>query len=183
MQGGADFDKEELFAFAFLKHRGNGAAAAREVFDLKNNGTAYVKASRLLRSDKVCKIIDEFHETQRVHFKKFMEQGPYYLTVIAHKLIRVIEDEKTPFDNCMKACEMLARFAGRELSEAVTIARARVEAARPLPEEQIEVGGKDSHRKVLFMLSPPPMPLGMTPTPALRAQWESLGWRDGVVGP
>lgn len=174
------FSKEELFAHAFIKHAGNGTAAAREVFNLKNDNSAAVKASRLLRNDKVCKIIDDIHQAQRVNFQKFVEQGPYYLTMIAQRLLEIIQDKKIPIDDVMKACETLARFSNVELSEAVTIARIKAEAVRSVPEERLQPQARNENRKVLFMLSPPPMPPGGTPPPALEAQWREMrGKPDG----
>lgn len=123
-----EWSKEELFAYAYIRHMGNGAAAAREVYGLKNDNSAYVQASRMLRNAKVKGIIDEHLRAQRKHYEEFKEHGPYFLMIIAQRLIGVIQDEATPLADLMKAIETLARLAGVELSEAVTIARAKADA-------------------------------------------------------
>jgi len=170
------YDKEELFAHAYIKHIGNGAAAAREVYNLESDNSAYVQASRMLRKAKVQEIINEHMEEQRRQHKIFIEQGPYRLVVIAEQLLKRVQSNDVPFNDFMKAAEMLCRLSGFELSEAVTIARVRAEAAGPIPEQRAPAANNQSNRKVVFMLSPPPMPQGGVPTPALEAQWREMGW-------
>lgn len=126
-----EWSKEELFAYAYIRHMGNGAAAAREVYGLTNDNSAYVQASRMLRNAKVRKIIDDHLRAQRKHYEKFKDQGPYFLVIAAQRLIQVIQDEKTPFEELIRAIETLTRMVGVELSEAVTIARIKADAVRP----------------------------------------------------
>jgi hypothetical protein len=134
----------------------------------------------MVRKSKVQKLIHEYLDAQRKNFQQFVDQGPYYLMIVAERLCKVIQDEKTPFDDLMRACEMLTRFAGRELSEKVVIAQIEADAKRPLPvPESSKLRSDNPERKVLFMLSPPPMPPSRVPMLALEKQWKEMGWRPG----
>lgn len=173
------FDKEELYAYAYIEHMGNATAAARQVFKIKSNAYASKKGSEMVRKSKVQEIITNHIKIQNENYKMFMDQGPYYLTVVARRLVQIIEDDKTPIGECLKACELLTRFAGREISEAVTIAQIRAGAIDPAPDPRPQ---RDSsiNRKTIFMLMPPPMRPGGVPTPALEAQWREMGWKPGI---
>lgn len=177
-----EFDQEAAFAYAYLKHMGNATAAAREAFNIKSDSYAGKKGYEMVRKSKVQKLIHEYLDTQRKNLQKFADQSSYYLMVVAERLCRVIQDEKTPFDDLMRACDMLARFAGRELSEKVVIAQIEADAKRPLPVTEIPKQRSDRvERKVLFMLSPPPMPPGEVPTPALEKQWREAERVPGKI--
>lgn len=128
------YDKEELFVHAYIRHMGNGAAAAREVFQLENNNSAYVQASKMLRKAKVKKLINEHMNERRRQYEQFKKQGPFYLFIIASQLVKRIQDDKTPFDEFIKAIELLARLAGKELSEAVVIAQIKSGVVESEPE-------------------------------------------------
>lgn len=171
--------KEELFAYAYIRHMGNATAAAREVFQIKSDAYAAKRGSEMVRKRKVQALIDSCLNKQREHFQKFVEQGPFYLTMIAQKLLEIIQDDETSTSDCLQACETLARFCGVEVSEAVTIARIRAEGSRPEPMDALHSNDQDSYRKTIFMLSPPPMPFGFKPPPALAKQWEEMGWKPG----
>lgn len=121
------WSNEELFAYAYIRHMGNGAAAAREVYGLENPNSAYVQASRMLRNAKVRSIIDAHLKQQRKQYREFQKRNSFYLLIAAQRLLDVIHDEKTPIPDLMKAIESLTRLAGVELSEAVTIARVKAE--------------------------------------------------------
>lgn len=184
-------EKTEAFSYAYIRNMGNGAAAAREVYGLKGNAAAQ-QASRMLINVKVQKIIGEFLDAQRESLKKFSEQGNHYLTIVAQKLIEIITNENTSTRDCFEAMEKLLRLGGFEISEHVTVAKIQAkEAARGravipgLAAPGIQPGGTTitDNRKVLFLLSPPPMPPGGTPTPALEEQWREMGWRPGIETP
>lgn len=121
--------REELFAYAYIKYMGNATAAAREAFNIKSDSYAAKKGSEMVRKSKVQELINEAWMIQREQHEKFLQQGPYYLFAVAEKLLKIVQDDKTSVDDCIKAAESLTRLAGVELSEAVTIARIRAEAA------------------------------------------------------
>lgn len=185
-------EKAEEFAYAYIRHLGNGTAAAREVYELEGM-SASVQASKLLRNPKVQEIVSKYLDAQRDAFKKFTEQGGFFLTVVSQKLIDIIQDEETSIHDCFAAMERLLRLGGFEVAEGVTIAKMQArEAARgrailpglPGPGTQpgVPQGNVDNSRKTIFLLSPPPVPPGGTPTPALFTQWaEQLGFRPGVA--
>lgn len=157
---------------------GNATAAARETFNIKSDSYAAKKGSEMVRNSKVQEIIHEYLDVQQKNFQQFVDQGPYYLSVIAERLCRVIQDDKTPINDLMRACELLARFAGKELSEKVVIAQIETDAVRPTPVKDLpELRGDSLQRKVIFMLSPPPMPPNGVPPPALEQQWCEMGWK------
>lgn len=131
------YDKEELFVHAYIRHMGNGAAAAREVFHLEKSNSAYVQASKMLRKAKVKKMVHRHMEIQRKHYEEFLVWGPQCILVVAQQLVKRIEDPKTPFNDLMKAMEMLARLAGKELSEAVVIAQIKSGVLKP---DELEPG-------------------------------------------
>jgi hypothetical protein len=147
----------------------------------------------MLVNASVQKIIGEFLDAQRESLKKFSEQGNYFLTIVTRRLIEIITDEKTSIDDCFTAMEKLMRIGGFEISESVTMAKiqARGDAARgraQLPglaapgtqPGQPAAPVLQDNRKTIFMLSPPPLPPGGVPSPALEAQWREMGWRPGV---
>jgi hypothetical protein len=160
---------------------GNATAAAREVFNIESDAYAGKKGSEMVRKSKVKELIDEALTIQRENHRKFLEQAPYYLHVIARKLVQIIEDDKTTFDNCMIACDKLARFAGRDLSEEVAIAKIKAETMRPLPTDTPQPLNNESFRKVLFMLHPPAIQKGGVPPPALVQQWREQGVPEHVL--
>lgn len=189
-------ERAEQFAYAYIRHFGNGAAAAREVYELEGNAAAQ-QASRLLTNAKVQKLVGEFLDAQRESLKKFTEQGNYYLTVVAQALIQIIADENASHAVRFEAMEKLMRVGGFEIAEDVAIAKmhARADAARGravLP--GVAAPGSqpgapqitDNSRRTIFLLSPPPIPKGGIPTPALMEQWkesyEAMGFRPGLDG-
>lgn len=187
-------EKAELFAYAYIRSMGNGKAAASEVYGIDGNSAAS-RASQLLTNTNVQKIIGEFLDAQRESLKKFSEQGNYYLTIVAQKLIQIITNEKTSTDDCFEAMEKLLRLGGFEISEQVTIAKISAKEATARGRAQLpglaapgsQPGALPAgttiqdNRKTLFLLSPPPLPPGGVPTPALQKQWEEMGWVPGVV--
>lgn len=175
---------------------GNGAAAAREVYGYKDTYAASAHASRMLLNVKVQKLVGEFLDAQKESLKKFTEQGNYFLTIVSQKLIEIIVDKNTSVENCFKAMEKLLRLGGFEISEQVTVAKIQAKAdagrgravlpglsAPGIQPGQPSVGTVDNSRKTIFLLSPPPLPPGGVPTPALLEQWEELGWKPGVAQP
>lgn len=131
------WSNEELFAYAYIRHMGNGAAAAREVYALKNDNSAYVQASRMLRNAKVRSIINDYFKAQRKQYQKFKKRSEFYLLIAAQRLIEVIQDEKTSFDDLIRAIETLSRMAGLELSEKAAIARMKSEG-RYQPSDSVQ---------------------------------------------
>lgn len=171
-----------LFAHAYIKHMGNATAAAREVFKIESDTYASKKGSEMVRKGKVKELIDEALATQRENHKKFLEQGPYYLHVIAKRLVDIVENDKTPFNDFMRAAESLSRLSGRDISESVTIAKIKADAVRPLSVSDVpQPRSDDNSRKVLFLLSPPPIQKGGVPPPALIEQWREQGVPPDVL--
>lgn len=116
-------DTDELFALSYIEHMGNATAAARETFKIESGAYASKKGSEMVRKSKVRNVINEYMEKRKATHEEFVEQTPYYLSVIAHKLVRIIENDNTSFNDCMRAIEMLSRLCGVELSEKVVIAQ------------------------------------------------------------
>jgi hypothetical protein len=189
-------DKAAIFSYSYIRNMGNGSAAAREVYGLEGNSAAQ-KASQMLTNSKVQKIIGEFLDAQRESLKKFTEQGNYFLTVVTQRLIQIITDPEKSDDTVFQAMERLMRLGGFEMSESVTMAKIQAKSAgrgraelpglpppgvQPgAPSSTLVAGNVDSSRKVIFMLSPPPLPPGGVPTPALEAQWREMGWKPGIA--
>ena len=184
--------KAELFAYAYVRNMGNGAAAAREVFGYTDTAAAAAQASRMLINANVQRIICEFLDAQRESLKKFSEQGNYYLTLVSQRLIEIISSKETSIRDCFEAMEKLMRLGGFELSENVAMAKihaksniARGRAELPgVPAPGLQPGGAhgavDNSRKIIFMLSPPSMPTHGVPPPAIEEQWRELGWKPAV---
>lgn len=176
-------EKEELFAYAYVKHFGNGAAAAREVYGL-DGSPAYVCASKMLRKAKVQQIVTEYLDKQRETFRNFADQHSFYLTRIAEEFLRIAGDKEVSAPHRMSALRQLARLANVELGESVATAAATAKgmAARQaaLPGSN-QGGGNIDSRQTIFMLSPPPIPPGGVVPPALAEQWKALGWKPGIA--
>lgn len=185
--------RAEAWAYSYIRNMGNGTAAAKEVFGLQGNSAAQC-ASDYLTNPHVQKIIGEFLDAQRESLKKFTEQGNYFLTIVSQKLIEIINGADTSNDDCFKAMEKLLRLGGFEISEQVAIAKINAKESAAIrgravlpgidaPGVQPGIGSVDNSRKVIFLLSPPPMPPGGTPTPALQEQWKAMGWQPGIEEP
>lgn len=187
-------EKAELFAEAYVKNLGNGTMAAKEVFDCDSENTAAVMASEYLRKPQVQEIVSKYLEIRRASFKKMVEQTDFYMTEIVTVLLEMVKDKDLSFHERLKAIDKLSRFAGADLSEEVKIkqieakesAAARGRALIPglsapgIQPGQPTAGLIDNSRKTIFMLSPPPMPPGGVPTPALLEQWKEAGWIPGI---
>lgn len=115
--------KEELFAYAYIQNMGNATAAAREAFNIKSDAYASKKGSEMVRKGKVKSVIKEYMEKRKATHEEFVDQGSYYLAAIAHKLVRIIENDDTDVNDCFRAIELLSRLCGVELSEKIVIAQ------------------------------------------------------------
>lgn len=185
-------DKAEVFAYKYIEYMGNATKAAVEVLGLSGN-SASVVGSQYLRNVKVQEILKSYMDARRKAFKSFVDQAEFYQTAVVRKLMERMEtDTDISVDELIKLAETISRFAGFEIAEGVVIAKANNRggggrAQLPgLPPQGVQPGlpqgNVDNSRKVIFMLSPPPMPPNGEPPPALAAQWQELGWKPGVAG-
>ena len=177
----ADIQKEELFAYAFVRNGGNGAAAAREVYGPTNDNSAYVCASKMLRKAKVREIVEKANAIRREEHQRFLENTGERLVQVSAALQEMMQDKTMPPSERMKAIRMLGRMNGVELSEEAAIEKARAEGAtqtRRVPGQEAP-NNEDTFRQTIFMLSPPPIPPGGVVPPALAEQWKALGWKPG----
>lgn len=193
----ATINKQEQFAYSYIMHMGNGTSAYTEVYGVEGN-KASVAASQLLRNPKVQKIIKEYTDARKKAFKEFVEQQDFYLTAVIQRLLKELNKEDLTVNELEKLCVLVARFSGMEMSEGVITAKvqakessaARARALLPgVPGSGQQPGASsggniDNSRKSIFLLSPPPIPPGGVPTPALMAQWAEMlgeaGFRPGV---
>lgn len=182
--------KAQLFAEAYVRLQGNGSAAALEVFEAAHPDSAATIASEYLRKPQVQEYVKAYLETRAIAYKKFLDQSEYYLHAVGTRILRKLEEDDLSVEEIERLAVLLARFAGKELSESVATARiterARGRAVlggvpapgiQPGAQSPAPAGGAINARNVLFMLSPPPMPPGGKPPPAMEEQWRAVGWR------
>lgn len=194
-------DRAEVFAYEYIRCMGNGAEAARKVYSLEGNAASQ-QASRLLTNAKVQEIIGKFLKAQRESLKEFTEQTGLFLTISAQALITIIQNPDTETEDVFTAIDKLMRLGGFEMSEKVAIARVEAKAIAMgrgraqlpgVPAPGIQPGANtlppagstvnNDNRSAIFLLTPPPMPEGGVPPPALASQWAEMGWRPGVARP
>ena len=180
-------NKDELFAYCYIKHMGNGVKAAMEALEVTNENSANAQAYTFLRKPTVQKIVGEFLDTRREQFKKFADSNHFYLTRIAEEFLKISTDKEVPVSERMAALRQLARLAGVELGESVAVAKA---TARGMAMKQAILPGNHGpttpavdSRQTIFMLSPPPIPPGGQIPPALAEQWAQFGWKPGMEIP
>lgn len=181
----------ELFAYEYIQNKGNATAAAKKVFNTKNDNSAHSLGCTYLRKVAVQTIIREHLVQVRAGMDSFaLEQGDR-LSAVAKFYRSVMEDEKQKVEKRFDAAEQLARLSGFEISHALDYLESKridagAEASRAATAaKQTTPGGGpvDNSRRTIFMLSPPPVPPGGVPSPALARQWEEMGFRPGVALP
>ena len=118
-------DKAPLFAYAYIRHHGNGTQAAMEVFDVSGGknprNTAHAIASCYLRKVTVQTVLHGY----------LLQQNESMLSALRF-LRETIEDKSAPFADRMKCVEVAYRLAGIEVSESLSIALgvARIRAGK-----------------------------------------------------
>jgi phage terminase small subunit len=195
--------KTELFAYAYIRHRGNGTAAAREVFNTNSDGTANNVACEYLRKPEVQKIIQDFLEKMRAGMDAFVMSQGDRLSDVAKFYREVMNDKDVKIEKRFEAAEQLSRLSGLEISQSlhhVEVERIRAHAGQ---EEQwrgravlpgvsapgLQAGARlqqnNDNRKSIFLLRPPPIPEGGVPTPGLMDQWnqilDEMGFRPALA--
>lgn len=169
-------DKETLFGYAYLKHKGNATRAAMEVFNCTER-TAWSWGHHYVRKPKVQEII-----------KEAVWQARAGMDYVVEQMKKMVEDPDTEPEMKLKVLSALARFAGEEPEEsAYTPMKVRrgsfVGESHPaLPTPTGTVPGNTNlqlnDRRTIFHLYPPPIPAGGIPPPALIDQW-----KDGLPLP
>lgn len=180
-------NKDELFAFSYIKHMGNGVKAAMEALDVSSEHSANTQACSFLRKPAVQKIVSDFLDSRREQFKKFADSHAFYLTRIAEEFLNISTDKEVPVSERMAALRQLARLAGVELGESVAVAKATAKGVAMrqavLPGNHAPTTPSVDSRQTIFMLSPPPIPPGGQVPPALAEQWAQFGWKPGMEIP
>jgi len=142
-----------LFAQALIDCDGNATEAARRTFRLGSKGgknfqrTAESMGSEYLRKPEVQK-----------HLSELLDGAAMNRNWVLLRL-KCLAEQTTDLHLALKSVALVAQML------------------RLFPEDQMLVGKPgEPQRKTIFMLSPPSMPPGGVPPPALAEQWKSMGW-------